>query len=61
MKSTVWTLVIVGIIALVAGPLVLIWEINTLFPVLDVQYTLDTWAGAAFIMSVFGNFGKTSK
>lgn len=48
--------VIVGltflIIAIVFGPIVGIWSLNTLFPVLHIPYTLDTWV--AFFL-LFGS------
>jgi hypothetical protein len=45
---------VVGIIALVvaliiAGPLLLIWALNTLFPVVAIPYTIWTWL-AAFVL-----------
>lgn len=47
-------LVAVGIIALVvtliiAGPLLLIWALNTLFPVVAIPYTIWTWLAALII------------
>ena len=32
-----------GITLIIAGPLVTIWALNTLFPVLAIPYTLWTW------------------
>jgi hypothetical protein len=32
------------VIAVVLGPIVGIWSLNTLFPVLHIPYTLETWA-----------------
>jgi hypothetical protein len=45
---------VVGIIALVvtlivAGPLLLVWALNTLFPVLAIPYTVWTWLAALII------------
>lgn len=41
------------IVALVVlGPLLTIWAMNTLFPVLAIPYTIYTWA-AVLIMSAF--------
>lgn len=47
-------LVAVGIIALVvtliiAGPLLLIWALNTLFPVVAIPYTIWTWLAALIV------------
>jgi hypothetical protein len=45
---------VVGIIALVvaliiAGPLLLIWALNTLFPVVSIPYTIWTWLAALIL------------
>ena len=40
------------IIAIVFGPIVGIWSLNTLFPVLHIPYTLETWV--AFFL-LFGS------
>jgi hypothetical protein len=45
---------VVGIIALVvaliiAGPLLLIWALNTLFPALAIGYTVWTWLAALIL------------
>jgi hypothetical protein len=31
------------LVAVIFGPIVGIWSLNTLFPVLNIPYTLDTW------------------
>lgn len=31
------------LIAIIFGPIVGIWSLNTLFPVLHIPYTLETW------------------
>jgi len=38
---------------IVFGPLALIWCLNTLFPVLNIPYTFETWAAAAILPSLF--------
>lgn len=52
MEDTIKVVIVVlFVIALVAlGPILLIWALNTLFPVLAIEYNLATWA-AAFIIS----------
>lgn len=45
---------VLGIIALVvvlivAGPLLLLWSLNTLFPVLAIPYTFWTWVAALIL------------
>lgn len=40
------------VLAIVLGPLAGIWSLNTLFPVLDIPYTWQTWL--AFLL-LFGS------
>jgi hypothetical protein len=47
-------LVIAGILLiLAAGPILIIWSMNTLFPVLSIPYTLETWAATVLLGGVF--------
>jgi hypothetical protein len=47
-------LVVIGILLiLAAGPLLIIWSMNTLFPVLSIPYTVETWAAAILLGGVF--------
>lgn len=52
MKETVSVVLAVLFLAtlIVIGPLLFIWALNTLFPVLAIEYNIATWA-AAFIIS----------
>ena len=46
-----WLVLLVAVIAV--GPLLSIWALNTLFPVLAIPYTLETWAAMALVCGVF--------
>ena len=46
-----WLVLVV--IVLIAGPLLSIWALNTLFPVLAIPYTLETWAAMALVGGLF--------
>lgn len=50
-------LVLLFVLVLIFGPLALIWALNTLFPVLLIPYTFETWLAAA----VFNIFFVPSK
>lgn len=52
-------LVLLILILLIAGPLITIWALNTLFPVLMIPYTFWTWL-AMLVLST-GLFYKSSK
>jgi hypothetical protein len=56
----------VAIIALVAaliiaGPLLLIWALNTLFPVLAIDYTVWTWLAALILGATVGPTVRVKK
>ena len=58
-KAYFWLLLIVAIV--VAGPLLSIWALNTLFPVLAIPYTLETWAAMGLIGGVFQGLRVSNK
>lgn len=37
------------VLLVIIGPLATIWALNTLFPVLDIPFTLDTWVAALLL------------
>lgn len=54
---------LVGLIFLliVLGPVLTIWSLNTLFPVLAIPYTIETWFAALLLAGVFSHTVKGSK
>jgi hypothetical protein len=57
---------VVGVVALVvvlilAGPLLIIWALNTLFPALAIPYTVWTWLAALILGSTLGPTIKVMK
>jgi hypothetical protein len=48
------------ILAVIFGPLLGIWSLNTLFPVLHIPYTLETWSafGLLFGSATGLNFSR---
>ena len=54
MKALALLFVIALIVALViVGPLATIWALNTLFPVLAIPYTIETWFAVIIVASLF--------
>jgi len=52
-----WLVLIVIII--IAAPLLSIWSLNTLFPVLAIPYTIETWAAVCLVGGLFrSSFGS---
>ena len=58
-KLIFWILVIVAII--IAGPLLVLWSLNTLFPVLAIPYTFWTWVATLILVGVFKSNVKVTK
>ncbi len=57
---------VIGIGALILfliliGPLLTIWALNTLFPVLAIPYTFWTWAAALILGSLIGPSVKVKR
>jgi hypothetical protein len=38
---------------LIFGPLLVVWALNTLFPILAIPYTIETWASVVFLFWFF--------
>lgn len=50
-----------AIVLLVVGPLLTIWSLNVLFPVLAIPYSLETWAAVVVLGGVFKSNVKGNK
>lgn len=46
-------ILILAVLIFIGAPLALIWALNTLFPVLAIPYTLETWLAAFIIPAAF--------
>ncbi len=46
-------IVVLAITLVIGAPLALLWALNTLFPVLAIPYTLETWLAAFIIPAAF--------
>lgn len=54
--------IILAILAVIFGPFLTIWSLNTLFPVLAIPYGLETWAAVILLHSTIrGLFVKFKK
>jgi hypothetical protein len=54
-KEYFWLVLIAAIV--IVGPLLSIWALNTLFPVLAIPYTFDTWLAVMLVGGMFrGSF-----
>jgi hypothetical protein len=51
--TTALVILILLIVAVVAGPLATIWALNTLFPVLAIPYTIETWLAVIVMGGLF--------
>ena len=54
MKKTILkitALIALAIVLIIVGPLITIWALNTLFPVLAIPYTFQTWLAVLVLSS----------
>ena len=55
-KDSSASMILIGAIIVISGfiliPLLTIWSLNTLFPNLDIPYTLETWSATVIITGV---------
>ncbi len=64
LKPTVTNIILVAVLAfvvVVGAQLALIWALNTLFPVLAIPYTFETWLAAFIIPAAFKTQISTKK
>ena len=54
-------LIILLILLIILGPIVTIWSLNTLFPVLAIPYTVETWLATAVIAGIIRGDGVSLK
>lgn len=63
--TLVSSMVLLIILCVVFGPLIVIWSLNTLFPVLAIPYNIWTWLAViginVSIRGIFYNLKVTSK
>lgn len=50
--SKILIVIIIATLLILVGPMALIWSLNTLFPVLAIPYTIETWLAAFLIPAV---------
>lgn len=50
MKTNEIIILVFAVLLIVIGPLATLWALNTLFPVLAIEYTFSTWL-ASFVLS----------
>mgnify|MGYP003705660461 CR=1 FL=1 len=58
---TISVTLILGLVLILVGPILTIWSLNTLFPVLAIPYTLETWAAVVLLGGVFKSTVKVTK
>ena len=61
MMSKISLLLIVLFVVVVFGPLLTIWSLNTLFPVLAIPYSIETWLATVVIAGIFRADGVSFK
>ena len=60
MNNTVGLIILI-ILLIILGPIVTIWSLNTLFPVLAIPYTLETWIATVVVAGIIRGDGISLK
>ena len=55
---TIVLLILLFIVVIILGPIAFIWALNTLFPMLAIPHTLETWTATLILTSLFTNPGR---
>ena len=54
-------LIALAITLIIVGPILVIWALNTLFPVLALQYGIAEWVAVVVLLGVFKSSDKVNK
>ena len=46
-------IILIALFMVIVAPIALIWALNTLFPVLNIPFTIETWLAAFIIPAAF--------
>ena len=57
----IFLFIALAITLIIVGPILVIWALNTLFPVLALQYGIAEWAAVVVLSGVFKSSVKVSK
>lgn len=61
MKNKLILLMILAVAFVILGPIATIWSLNTLFPVLAIPYSVETWLATVIIAGIFRGDGISFK
>lgn len=61
MKVSVLTMLALAVLIILLGPVLLIWSLNILFPVLNIPVTLETWLAVVILSGLFKTTVKLNK
>jgi hypothetical protein len=51
--TKVLIIIAIALMVVIGAPIALIWALNTLFPILNIPFTLETWLAAFIIPAAF--------
>jgi hypothetical protein len=59
--SKLTLMLILVFLVVIVGPLLTIWSLNTLFPVLAIPYSIETWLATVIVAGIFRGDGISFK
>ena len=54
-------MVLLAVALIAAGPLLILWSLNTLFPALDIPYTIWTWVATVLLGALLSPTVRVTK
>ena len=59
--TSITAIVLLVTLVIVMGPLLMIWALNTLFPVLNIAYSFETWISIVILAGLSRTTVKVEK
>jgi len=59
--TSITAIVLLVTLVIMMGPLLMIWALNTLFPMLDIAYSFETWISIVILAGLFRTTVKVEK
>jgi len=59
--TSITAIVLLVTLVIVMGPLLMIWALNTLFPMLNIAYSFETWISIVILAGLFRTTVKVEK
>jgi hypothetical protein len=59
--TSIFVIILIALAVFIGAPIATIWSLNTLFPVLAIPYTFETWVAAFVLFAGVSGIGLTNR